>query len=60
MIDAEKGLESLIVNNIYLALVQLGNLKIIYVLLDGIGDLPHPDLEGLTPLEAARTKNIKR
>jgi 2,3-bisphosphoglycerate-independent phosphoglycerate mutase len=58
MIDAEKGLESLIVNNIYLALVQLGNLKIIYVLLDGIGDLPHPDLEGLTPLEAARTKNI--
>jgi len=27
----------------------------IYVLLDGVGDLPHPDLEGKTPLEAANT-----
>jgi 2,3-bisphosphoglycerate-independent phosphoglycerate mutase len=32
--------------------------KIIYVLLDGIGDLPHPDLNGLTPLEAAHTPNL--
>jgi len=32
--------------------------KIIYVLLDGIGDLPHPDLDGLTPLEAAQTPNL--
>ena len=32
--------------------------KIIYVLLDGIGDLPHPDLNGLTPLEAALTPNL--
>jgi 2,3-bisphosphoglycerate-independent phosphoglycerate mutase len=46
------------VNNFYLALVLLANLKIIYVLLDGIGDLPHPDLNGLTPLEAAKTTNI--
>jgi 2,3-bisphosphoglycerate-independent phosphoglycerate mutase len=29
--------------------------KAIYVLLDGVGDLPHPLLGGLTPLEAART-----
>jgi 2,3-bisphosphoglycerate-independent phosphoglycerate mutase len=29
--------------------------KAIYVLLDGIGDLPHTSLEGSTPLEAAHT-----
>jgi 2,3-bisphosphoglycerate-independent phosphoglycerate mutase len=29
--------------------------KAIYVLLDGVGDLPHPLLGGVTPLEAART-----
>jgi 2,3-bisphosphoglycerate-independent phosphoglycerate mutase len=34
------------------------NLRILYVLLDGIGDLPNPDLNGFTPLEAARTPNI--
>src|SRR3954452_9014605 len=34
------------------------NLKIIYVLLDGIGDLPHPSLNDLTPLEAAYTPNL--
>jgi len=27
-------------------------------LLDGVGDLPHPDLAGKTPLEAATTKNM--
>ena len=32
--------------------------KAIYVLLDGVGDLPHPLLGGLTPLEAARTPNL--
>lgn len=30
----------------------------IYVLLDGVGDLPHPDLDGMTPLEAASTPNL--
>jgi 2,3-bisphosphoglycerate-independent phosphoglycerate mutase len=32
--------------------------KLVYVLLDGIGDLPHPDLNDLTPLEAAYTPNM--
>lgn len=30
----------------------------VYVLLDGVGDLPHPDLGGVTPLEAAHTPNL--
>ena len=34
------------------------HVKIVYVLLDGVGDLPHPDLAGKTPLEAAITKNM--
>jgi 2,3-bisphosphoglycerate-independent phosphoglycerate mutase len=32
--------------------------RIVYVLLDGIGDLPHPALNELTPLEAAYTPNL--
>ena len=32
----------------------------VYVLLDGVGDLPHPDLQGMTPLEAAKTPNMDR
>ena len=32
--------------------------KIVYVLFDGVGDLPHPALNGLTPLEAAYTPNL--
>jgi 2,3-bisphosphoglycerate-independent phosphoglycerate mutase len=34
--------------------------KAIYVLLDGVGDLPHPSLEGSTPLEAAHTPSLDR
>lgn len=36
------------------------NIHMIYVLLDGIGDLPHPDLKGMTPLESAKTPNLDR
>ncbi len=32
--------------------------KIIYVLLDGVGDLPHIDLNNLTPLDVAQTPNM--
>src|SRR5919206_335239 len=34
------------------------DVKMVYVLLDGIGDLPHPSLNDLTPLEAAFTPNL--
>ncbi len=36
------------------------DVHIIYVLLDGVGDLPHPDLVGKTPLEAANTPNLDK
>jgi len=32
--------------------------KILYVLLDGVGDLPNQELNGLTPLEAAYTPHL--
>ncbi len=34
------------------------NCKIIYVLLDGVGDLAHPNFGNTTPLEAANTPNL--
>ncbi len=34
------------------------NYKIIYTLLDGIGDLPNPELNDLTPLEASYTPSL--
>jgi 2,3-bisphosphoglycerate-independent phosphoglycerate mutase len=40
------------------AFVAVKDVKLVYVLLDGIGDLPHPALNDLTPLEAAFTPNL--
>jgi len=34
------------------------DIRLVYVLLDGIGDLPHQSLNDLTPLEAAYTPNL--
>ena len=34
------------------------NIKIVYVLLDGVGDLPHPDTNNKTPLDDAQTPNL--
>jgi len=36
------------------------NVHMIYVLLDGVGDLPHPDLDGKTPLQAANTPTLDK
>jgi 2,3-bisphosphoglycerate-independent phosphoglycerate mutase len=36
----------------------MNGIQLVYVLLDGIGDLPHPSLNDLTPLEAAYTPNL--
>jgi len=36
------------------------NRKILYVILDGVGDRPIPSLGGRTPLEAARTPHLDR
>ena len=33
-------------------------IKFVYVLLDGVSDLPHPNLNDLTPLDAAYTPNM--
>ena len=42
-----------------MSLVRKNSLfKIIYIILDGIGDLPHPSINGRTPLEAANTPNL--
>ena len=41
-------------------MVDNSEIKIIYVLLDGVGDLPHPDINSKTPLEAAQTPNLDK
>jgi 2,3-bisphosphoglycerate-independent phosphoglycerate mutase len=40
--------------------VSNSSVRIVYVLLDGIGDLPNPSLNDLTPLEAALTPNLDK
>ncbi len=38
--------------------MQDKDVRMIYVLLDGVGDLPNPSLGGRTPLEAAKTPTL--
>ena len=47
-------------NNFLQTLTDNSEIKIIYVLLDGVGDLPHPDINNKTPLEAAQTPNLDK
>jgi 2,3-bisphosphoglycerate-independent phosphoglycerate mutase len=41
-------------------LTDNSQIKIVYILLDGVGDLPHPDIENKTPLQAAKTPNMDK
>ena len=41
-------------------MAENSHIKMIYVLLDGVGDLPHPDIGNKTPLDAAHTPNLDK
>jgi 2,3-bisphosphoglycerate-independent phosphoglycerate mutase len=43
-----------------ISIKENSDVHMVYVLLDGLGDLPHPDLKGKTPLESAITPNLDK
>jgi len=43
-----------------ISISENSDVHLVYVLLDGVGDLPHPDLKGKTPLDAASTPNLDK
>ncbi|HUK63094.1 MAG TPA: hypothetical protein VLV15_07170, partial [Dongiaceae bacterium] len=45
-------------NEVITSLILENPSKIVLLVLDGLGDIPHPDRGGTTPLEAARTPNL--
>lgn len=36
------------------------DMRLVYVLLDGVGDLPHPSIDNTTPLQGAHTPNLDK
>jgi 2,3-bisphosphoglycerate-independent phosphoglycerate mutase len=42
------------------SIMDNSDVHMVYVLLDGVGDLPHPDLDGKTPLQAANTPTLDK
>lgn len=54
--DLKESIRSGLTGNI----LDNSDIHMIYVLLDGVGDLPHPDLNGKTPLEAANTPTLDK
>ncbi|NOT32585.1 MAG: 2,3-bisphosphoglycerate-independent phosphoglycerate mutase [Candidatus Eisenbacteria bacterium] len=48
----------MLVNDLLRPLLLENSSKIVLLVLDGLGDLPHPAHGGRTPLEAARTPNL--
>ena len=41
-------------------LVQETDSKIVMLVMDGVGDIPHPDFDFKTPLDAAKTPNMDK
>ncbi len=41
-------------------LAQENDVRILLAVMDGLGDIPEPQLRGMTPLEAAKTPNLDR
>ena len=44
----------------WIGILENSDVHLVYVLLDGVGDIPHPDLSGKTPLESAITPNLDK
>jgi 2,3-bisphosphoglycerate-independent phosphoglycerate mutase len=57
-VDGNYGSNSMKSNYGRMSARKRASMKMIYVLLDGVGDLPHPSLNHLTPLESAYTPNL--